>query len=236
MLDKVLAEGEPEAAGLVHGAVEEFAQELAGVLGQFLKRKDWKGTERVAIGGGLRDSRLGELAIGRASVILKAEGHAIELAPIHNHPDEAGLIGAAYLAPTWIFTGHDAILAADIGGSNIRAGLVSLNPKKAADLSAATVAASELWRYRDEKPSREEAVAKLVEMLKTLIGRPEVKAASCSLHRSRLSRRRQRGWFAGGRHAEPARKLGKQSLQSAGADQGSNPRHRRQSDRRDHAQ
>lgn len=178
MLDKVLAEGEPEAAGLVHGAVEQFAQELAGVLTRFLKRKDWKGTERVAIGGGLRDSRVGELAIGRASVILKGEGQAIELAPIHHHPDEAGLIGAAYLAPTWIFSGHDAILAADIGGSNIRAGIVALNPKKAADLSAATVAASALWRYRETKPSRVEAVAKLVEMLRDLVG----KTAKAKLH------------------------------------------------------
>ena len=178
MLDKVLTEGEPEAAGLVHGAVEHFAQQLAAVLGRFLKRKEWKGTERVAIGGGLRDSRVGELAIGRASVILKGEGHAIDLAPIHHHPDEAGLIGAAYLAPSWIFSGHDAILAADIGSSNLRAGIVSLNPKKAADLSAATVAASELWRYREAKPSREEVVAKLVQMLRGLIG----KAGKAKLH------------------------------------------------------
>ena len=46
----------------------------------------------------------------------------------------AGLIGAVHLAPRWIFEAHDVILAVDIGGSNIRAGVVTLNMKKAPDL------------------------------------------------------------------------------------------------------
>ena len=54
--------------------------------------------------------------------------------PVRNDPDEAGLIGAAHLAPKWLFKAHDAILAVDIGGTNIRAGVVELNLKKAADL------------------------------------------------------------------------------------------------------
>ena len=32
--------------------------------------------------------------------------------PIRNDPDEAGLLGAAHLAPAWMFKAHDAILAA----------------------------------------------------------------------------------------------------------------------------
>jgi hypothetical protein len=43
--------------------------------------------------------------------------------PIRHHPDEAGLIGALHLAPSWIFEAHDSILAVDIGGTNIRCGL-----------------------------------------------------------------------------------------------------------------
>jgi len=39
------------------------------------------------------------------------------------------------LAPSWLFKGHDANLAVDIGGTNIRAGVVNLNLKGAADLS-----------------------------------------------------------------------------------------------------
>jgi len=80
------------------------------------------------------------------------------------------LIGAAHLAPKWLFKGHDAILAVDIGGTNFRAGVVELNVKKAADLSKAGVWKFERWRHADEKEiDREGAVAKLVSMLRVLI-------------------------------------------------------------------
>src|SRR5262250_3320772 len=71
-LDKVLTEGDTEAAGMVHGVIEEFAQEFASVVRRFLRLKDWKDTERIVVGGGLRESRIGELAIGRTAVILKS--------------------------------------------------------------------------------------------------------------------------------------------------------------------
>ena len=40
-LDKLLAAGEPEAAGVVQGAIEDFAHELAAVIQRFLKLKAW---------------------------------------------------------------------------------------------------------------------------------------------------------------------------------------------------
>jgi predicted NBD/HSP70 family sugar kinase len=169
-LDQLLKEGDPEAAGLLHGAIEEYAQELAGIIRLFLKMKGWRDTERVVIGGGLSGSRVGALAIGRAEVVLKTEGLKIDLATIRNDPDEAGLIGAAHLAPSWIFSGHDSILAVDIGGTNIRAGVVQLGLKKAKDLSQASVWKFELWRHADEdKLSRDEAVDKIAKMLRKLI-------------------------------------------------------------------
>src|SRR5690349_19075017 len=67
-LDKLLLDGDPEAAGVVHAAIEEFATELATVTKRFLRLKAWKDTGRIVVGGGLRASRVGELAIGRASV------------------------------------------------------------------------------------------------------------------------------------------------------------------------
>lgn len=170
-LDKVLIEGDPEAAGVVHGAIEEFAAELATVTKRFLRLKGWKETERIVVGGGLSASRVGQLAIGRASVMLKAEnGHAIDLVPIRHHPDHAGLIGAVHLAPSWVFAGHDAILAIDIGGSNIRAGIVELHLDSAKDLSECVVKDVDLWRHADEskKPSREDAVERVIEMLVSL--------------------------------------------------------------------
>jgi len=169
-LDAVLTEGDTEAAGLLQGAIEDFAQELVTVIRRFQRLKDWRDSRRIAVGGGFRASRVCELAIGRASVLLKAEKIAIDLIPIRNHPDEAGLIGAIHLAPRWMFEGHEGILAADIGGSNIRAGLVALNQKKAADLSKAGVEKMECWRHADEKKvTRENAVARLADMLKGLI-------------------------------------------------------------------
>lgn len=170
-LDKVLVEGEPEAAGVVHGAIEEFSQEFAMVIRRFLRLKAWKKTERIVIGGGLRGSRVGELAIGRTTVILKANGYEVDLQPIRAHPDHAGLIGSVQLLPSWMLAGHDSILAVDIGGSNIRAGIVELRLKKNKDLSAATVGPFELWRHREEDPKREDAVDRLIDMLKGLIKR-----------------------------------------------------------------
>jgi len=172
-LDKLLIEGDVEAAGLVHGAIEGFAAELATVTGRFLRLKAWKNVTRIVVGGGLRASRVGELAIGRASVLLKGNGHAVDLVPIRSHPDHAGLLGTVHLAPTWIFGGFDSVLAVDIGGSNIRAGIVALNLKKAPNLSGCSVHATELWRHVDDKPKRDEAVEKLVEMLAGLVKRAE---------------------------------------------------------------
>jgi len=226
-MDKLLLEGAPEAAGVIHGAIEEFATELSTVITRFLKLKGWHDTERIVVGGGLRASRVGEVAIGRTSVLLKAAGHDLDLVPVYNSPDEAGLLGALHLAPAWMLEGHDAILAVDIGGSNLRTGLVRLRgskgPEKAAEKSSeknsdksseksaekgaeksskkgaekarerssdkaggktadragdppaeiarGTVAELDLWRYADEKtkPSRDEAVQRIVAMLERLV-------------------------------------------------------------------
>jgi hypothetical protein len=168
-LDVLLAEGDPEIAGLIHSAIEEFAGELAGVIRRFLKTPSWKDTEAIVLGGGFRASRVGELAIGRTEVMLKSEGVPIELELIRNHPDEAGLIGAVHLMPSWMLEGFDGIAAIDIGGTNIRTGIVETNLKKSADLAKAKVWKSELWRHGEEDTKRDEAVARMAEMLRDLI-------------------------------------------------------------------
>src|SRR3982075_4696561 len=119
-LDEALVGDDVGAAALVPGAIEEFAQELAYVTRRFLKTKAWADTERIVVGGGFRQSRVGELAIGRTDILLKAEDFKVDVVPIRFHPDEAGLIGCLHLAPSWIFEAQDGILAVDIGGSNIR--------------------------------------------------------------------------------------------------------------------
>ncbi|ANW04978.1 ROK family protein [Bradyrhizobium icense] len=172
-LDKALIGADVGAAALVHSAIEEFAQELAYVTRRFLKTKAWDDTERIVVGGGFRQSRVGELAIARTDIILKAEDIEVDLLPIRFHPDDAGLIGTLHLAPSWIFEGHDSILAVDIGGTNIRCGIVETSWKKAPDLSKADVWRSDLWRHADDEPTREGAVKRLVKMLKDLIAAAE---------------------------------------------------------------
>lgn len=52
--------------------------------------------------------------------------------------------------------------------TNIRCGVVETCSKKSRALSKASVWKSELWRHADDEPSREEAVKRLVKMLKDI--------------------------------------------------------------------
>lgn len=169
-LDKHLDGDDAVAAGLIHTAVEEFAGELATVAARFLKVDEWKDTEHIVVGGGLSGSHIGRLAIGRALVLLKDKGFDIGLSPISNHPDEAGLLGGLELAPSWILDGHDAIIAADIGGTNLRVGIVELKMKKG-DITKAGVWKSALWRHRDDDPTRDDAIGRMAEMIEKLVER-----------------------------------------------------------------
>jgi predicted NBD/HSP70 family sugar kinase len=170
----VLSGGDAKAAAIALSAVEEFAQRLAQVIRRFMRLKDWRDTECLVIGGGFSASRMGELAMARAELLLKAEGTAIDLERIRNPPDDAGLLGAAHLLPAWMLTGADGILAVDVGGTNIRAGIIELNLDKASDLSKAKVVKPEIWRHSDEEGlKRDGAVEKLVEMLKDLVGQAQ---------------------------------------------------------------
>ncbi len=119
-----------------------------------------------------------------------------------------------------MFKAHDAILAVDIGGSNIRAGIVNLNIKKKSDLSKAVVWKYELWRHADENDvKREDAIDNLVGMLKRLITRAQKDKIELApfigigcpgkIEAGRLDRSRR---------TEPAgRQLGIQPFQSADA-------------------
>jgi predicted NBD/HSP70 family sugar kinase len=170
-LGALLAEGEPDEAALVQSAIEDFAQQLTGVITRFLKLKSWRDTECIVIGGGFRGSRVGELAIARANILLKTEDAGTELQLLQGNPDEAGLIGTAHLLPAWMLEGYDAILAADIGGTHMRAGIVELNLSKAKDLSKTRVPKFKSWCHKDEEDvTRDDAVDRLVKMLEDLTG------------------------------------------------------------------
>ena len=217
-LDELLLRGEPEAAGLVHAAIEDFSQEFALIIQRFLKLKEWKDTERIAVGGGFRASRIGELVTGRTTVILKGEDIDIKLAPIHNHPDEAGLIGAVHLAPSWMFQAFDALLAVDIGGTNIRAGVVRLNRKGSRDpikSQGMEVLALAAWRRRgrEARPGDHPAWRHAQRIDQR---RREKTAQTGAVHRHRMPGVHRRGWIDRPRSSKSARQLGKQQVQSTG--------------------
>lgn len=172
-IDRLLHGEDKDAAALVMGAIEDYAGELAHVLDRYLQQESWKKTERIVVGGGFRDSAVGELAIARAGILLKAEGRKVDLVPIVHHPDDAGLIGAAHLVPAWMLKGNQAILAVDIGGTNMRAGVIELKLDNHADLSEARVWKSQLWRHADDAPARSTAIEELAGMLRKLIAKAE---------------------------------------------------------------
>jgi predicted NBD/HSP70 family sugar kinase len=95
------------------------------------------------------------------------------LRPIRHAPDHAGLIGCVHLVPSWILAGHDSILAVDIGGSNIRAGIVQFEEKKKRERLDASVHRLELWRHREDEPKRDDAVERLIEFLLDLVKRAD---------------------------------------------------------------
>ena len=75
-----------------------------------------------------------------------------------------------------MFQAFDALLAVDIGGTNIRAGVVRLNRKGSRDLSKAKVWKFSLWRHGDEEGvKRDQAITQLGAMLNGLIGAVEKK-------------------------------------------------------------
>ncbi|NRP21893.1 N-acetylmannosamine kinase [Ensifer adhaerens] len=168
-IDHFLTKDKSMTAAVVWSAVEEFAHELSEVLSRFLAQESWKGTEKIIVGGGFVSSAAGALSIARAQLILGEQGNAVELIKIRHHPDDAGLVGSAHLLPRWMLKGHKAILAIDIGGTNIRVGIVLLNRNKAKNLAHAKVYKSRIWRHRDEKPSRTASVDRLAAMLTDMI-------------------------------------------------------------------
>ncbi len=169
-LERFLKGEDLEAAAVVHGAIEEFAQELSLVANRLLKLKDWKDTERIVIGGGFSSGLMGELAIKRASVLLQSEyDHEIALTAIRHHPDEAGLLGNIHVVPAWVLAGYDSLLAVDIGGSNIRVGVVRLNQAKSRDFREACVSSTELWRHAEEDLKRDACIERLAGMLEDQI-------------------------------------------------------------------
>ncbi|MEJ8849820.1 ROK family protein [Variovorax rhizosphaerae] len=162
---KLNSKTDDAASDIVQAAIEEFAVELAHVIRRHLRQKTWKGVRRIVIGGGFPESDVGERAILQAAAMLHIEGRKIELARLRHEPDDGGVLGWLHLAPPEMLRDYDAILAVDIGGTNVRCGIVKPRLGKAADLSKAKVIKLDKWRHADDDPKQKDLLAGIVEML-----------------------------------------------------------------------
>ena len=170
VLDRALRGGGDSAAGdIVRAAIEAFAVELTDVIERFMRQKAWKGVQRIVIGGGFPESEVGELAILQSAALCHVTEIPVELARLRHEPDDGGLIGWVHLAPPHFAEHSDALLALDIGGTNVRCGIVMFRRDKAADLSRAKVVRRRKWRHADDEPSRTALVDGLAAMLTDMV-------------------------------------------------------------------
>jgi hypothetical protein len=169
IIDRLLLDGDFDEAGVILSAMEQFSQNLATVAIQLLRTKEWAEVERIVVGGGFRQSRVGELVIGRAQAIVRTSNKKVELRPIRHDSDEAGLLGSIHLVPGWMLAGYDCLLGVDIGGSNFRCGLIELNQQEASDFSRAAVVKLLRWRHVEEQPERDEATQNLGAMIAEIV-------------------------------------------------------------------
>src|SRR3989344_3238406 len=168
-----LLEKDGVAAQAIEAASEDYAMQLAHVVQRFLKHKTWRGVERIIIGGGFHQSEVGGRAIDCTRKILKAEKVPVELRTLRHHADEGGLIGWVHLAPPALLQSYDAILAVDIGGTNVRCGIVQTHLHRAPDLSLAEVVRREKWAHANDEPRRDELVEGIATLLEGLIAYAE---------------------------------------------------------------
>jgi hypothetical protein len=164
-LDRIASSGGTEAARMVALAINDFSARLAYVIGRFMRHPGWAGVERIVVGGGFKESAIGKLAIYRTQRALTGQGITVELRPIHHGADDGGLVGWLPMSPRGP-DGH-AFLAVDIGGTNVRCGIVQ--PQLGGDPVDARVLHSEKWRHADSKVPQNDLVEGIVEMLRRLI-------------------------------------------------------------------
>ncbi len=167
-IDLVLVGGDVDAAHLVHLAVEEYARRLVHVIQVFLAQPEWKGVERILLGGGFPEHETGEFAIRRTMRLLELAGADVKLDRLNHDSDDGGLLGWVPLLPQ-AQGRHDAFLAVDIGGTNIRCGIVEHRLHAHAGGRKARVLERVKWRHADDRPKRNEAVIRLGAMLNGLI-------------------------------------------------------------------
>lgn len=172
-----LWQGKTLAASAINAAIDDYALQLCGVVKRFLADKSWAGVQRIVVGGGFQQSAVGTAAIEKAAHLLAEQQVKVQMQTLRHHADEGGLLGWVHLAPPEFIAHYDALLAVDIGGTNVRCGIVRHHRKKAPDLSQAVVLGRTKWSHADDKDasSRIALVEGIADMLKALIAKAKKK-------------------------------------------------------------
>jgi hypothetical protein len=156
-LDEMIS-GHGEAVVALTAAIVDFAAELTHVVWCLLTTPAWRDVRHIAVGGGMRATQVGAIAIELAGQRLREAGLPLTLRPIHHKPDEAGLIGAMYLLQAAERARFETMLAVDIGSTKVRAGVVAFASARAEAVS--------VWRHGGERPTRDAIVGRLCGMLR----------------------------------------------------------------------
>ena len=167
-LDRLALGHDSAASRTIIVAIADFANGLADVIERFRARPSWRDVERIALGGGFKESAIGRLAIRQASHLLARRGQPIGLRTLHFDADDAGLIGWANMLPDGVAESGDAILAIDIGGTNVRCGVVQLGSKLRVSLR-------DKWKHSEDGAQQTDLVEGIVAMLRRMIEQAESK-------------------------------------------------------------
>lgn len=168
-LDALAVQGDTDVQRAIAAAVEEFAGELAQVVERFARHPTWQGVRRVRVGGGFKESGLGRLALRLAERRLKQRGTVMALEALRHHADDAGLVGWVHALPTSATVAGVRFLAVDLGGTNVRCGIVEPETSRGNEQRLdARVVAHRKWRHADDSPAQKGLVEGVAAMLREL--------------------------------------------------------------------
>jgi hypothetical protein len=164
----LIEHGPRDAAQMLHAAIDEQADALADIVGQFRRHSAWRDIRRIFVGGGFGEGKLGALIVSRTRRVLARRGTRVSIVPTSaRDADHAGLLGAPHLVPAWTLGCFDAMLAVDLGGRNVRCGIVAF-AAGGGRLRHVHVVDMQLWRHADTDADRDAIVERIVAMLRQL--------------------------------------------------------------------
>jgi predicted NBD/HSP70 family sugar kinase len=166
-VDHVLLGGDVDASHLVHATIEHYVAAFADVVEGFLTSPDWADVERIVLGGGFPASQAGGLAVRRVRREVERRALGVRIDDLGHDPDDAARLGWVHLLPDDV-RDAEAYLAVDLGGTNVRCGLVASKLAAAPDGACAEVAERLQWRHVEDAPNRDEAVRRMAGMLNVL--------------------------------------------------------------------